>query len=210
VTSTILIVLRRLPVALSVASLVLSVALLAMWVRSYWVGDTWLWQRVTRDERIIYSWYMELTSGAGGIGLSRDTEDYDARYATVHDIGADWSFARREARRPAYPQPAFFVGPNQPATAFAFRWNGNRAGTRRELILPYWILVLLFAIAPALSARRVWLHRRARRRRRANACPACGYDLRASPERCPECGAMPARGAGATAGVFLPRSGSGL
>ena len=44
----------------------------------------------------------------------------------------------------------------------------------------------------------LWLvgvaHRRARRRRRQEnrLCTGCGYDLRESPQRCPECGAVPA------------------
>jgi hypothetical protein len=53
--------------------------------------------------------------------------------------------------------------------------------------VPYWFLALLTA---AIPARWVWLRARARRRRRSNCCPACGYDLRASTERCPECGTM--------------------
>jgi hypothetical protein len=68
-----------------------------------------------------------------------------------------------------------------------------------RLRFPYWFPAVASGAAawPWLGpfvVRR--LHRRRRRRRQqAGLCGQCGYDLRATPERCPECGAVPASSA---------------
>ena len=62
--------------------------------------------------------------------------------------------------------------------------------TVRTVQVPFWPACAATALLPA-----VWLTRaaRRRRRRRAGRCEACGYNLRGSPGRCPECGAEPGR-----------------
>ena len=63
-----------------------------------------------------------------------------------------------------------------------------RAGGRRIWIvyLPWWLPVALLAVPPA-----AWIavETRSARRRTTGLCTSCGYDLRATPDRCPECGA---------------------
>jgi hypothetical protein len=59
-----------------------------------------------------------------------------------------------------------------------------------EWTFPPWLALLATAPLPAL---RVMLWHRRRRWRREGRCSSCGYDLRFSRERCPECGrAIPA------------------
>ena len=69
--------------------------------------------------------------------------------------------------------------------------GGNNLWTPPFWVLgvPHWFVALLTMVVPL-----VWLWRRTRatRRRRANQCASCGYDLRASAGRCPECGAQAA------------------
>jgi hypothetical protein len=77
----------------------------------------------------------------------------------------------------------FYAGPNL--------WGG---GYFREWAVPHWFLIALTGITPAF-----WLVARTRRPPKG-ICSTCGYDLRATPERCPECGTVAIPAAAPTAG----------
>jgi hypothetical protein len=62
----------------------------------------------------------------------------------------------------------------------------------RSVTVSYPLLLIVFAILPIASlAMRIVRRRRERRRRASHLCPGCGYDLRATPTLCPECGHRP-------------------
>jgi hypothetical protein len=51
----------------------------------------------------------------------------------------------------------------------------------------YWPIALAAAILPAVW---IWRETRNRRQCKRGLCPVCGYGLRATPDRCPECGTI--------------------
>jgi hypothetical protein len=90
------------------------------------------------------------------------------------------------------------VVPNRPAWAgqinrYGFRYTRWSDGSG-EVGMPLWLAAAVLAV---MGVGIVYLARPARAGRAAGRCAGCGYDLRATPDRCPECGRVAAGAKGA-------------
>jgi hypothetical protein len=162
-------VLRRLLTLLSAASLVLCVATCVLWVRSYRKSDAVVLVGPSGHHGV--QWVSGLlllgSDDAGGTRRELRVDSWDAG-------GADARFGSGRLARLGFAS-------ERVASPGVSAW---RCST------PLWSVA---AVLSALAARAAIASAATRRRaRRTGLCPACGYDLRASPERCPECGTAPA------------------
>ena len=81
-------------------------------------------------------------------------------------------------------------GPVMTKTFLGFGWTTDERQNWRfsAVAIPAYGPAIIFALMPALAIRRAASRYRQARRKAQLRCPSCGYDLRATPDRCPECG----------------------
>ncbi len=90
--------------------------------------------------------------------------------------------------------PALVHGPSARGTVPKRKWTpqikSNSSGPHTVVFVhvPLWLPTLFFAASTVYLAPDFFHRRRRRKRKMLGLCLKCGYDLRASEERCPECG----------------------
>jgi hypothetical protein len=175
---------RRLFNLAAAVSLVLCVATVALWVRSYWGSAQygWTWQARSRARS------AEIYAVAGSIGLAFiHSIDHRPNYNGAPDVfETGWTFwAAHDGGRPYFPENGernwggygFWLDLGDDTPGWRFQMNV------RIIEVPAWSLATAFVFLPAIVLIR-WY----RCHRQPGLCTRCGYDLRATPERCPECG----------------------
>lgn len=189
---------RRMFTLVTALSLLICVSTAVLWVRSYWVSDSVGFdsleplQGLTSQDNFGYS-----------VGVNRGKFNWSKRRGTfgmppdvvarLPRVVGERKWWRRSAVSVEYPRP---VGPCPPSLLerVGFHrehvWWGHRGTVDSvdAVEFPLWWAVGLSALLPAL---RLGPAVRRRRRAAAHACAHCGYDLRATPGRCPECGEAP-------------------
>jgi hypothetical protein len=167
-------------------SLVLCVLLCALWVRSYLTFDSYLRVGyVPAGGNSATWWEYGVDSIRGTVTVRGHRQPTDLATARSSLDGAKargaLGFGTLDPQQ-ITPRIGFRTGRHIPALQIR-SWS---------LVVPTWSLAALAALLPATKAFRV-VYRRRRERRAASrgVCHVCGYDLRASPERCPECGNTP-------------------
>ena len=171
---------RRLVALFSLVSLLVFAAASVMWVRSHRGGDAW-----NRMSEPLYEGY--------GVFSYRGAVSY-IRTRIPPPRPLDPQRVRVSSREVNLEKPREW---SVPGITWRDRWLATDPAEpdqadflyQRRVTLRYWLIVLLAGLLPAAQALAIARRRWRKRRLRHGRCASCGYDLRATPQRCPECGA---------------------
>ena len=173
---------RRLFGFTALLSLVLCIITLLAWGSSYNAHERYVWHSGSD------SWGLVTHDGSLQLKQMQKKQGYgfaEGYHLTGHRATGHWErgdVALKSVRLPGLGWEyggVLFQGSTFGAPPPRFSWF------YQTYYCFYWVPFLLTGLLPA-----IWLFRFSRRRLelRTDHCHVCQYDLRASPERCPECG----------------------
>jgi hypothetical protein len=171
-------------------SLLMCVATAILWMRSHWIGDEWTFQkdRTKNGKSHLFAADARSTTGSvevlieSGIANKNTLDLTEAR----HSEGPTFRLIFQGMHGTLLERLGFRLnwGP------WIFVHGVNAYGVTSVTInFPFWFLATAFAGTPLLWILTV----RSRRSASSGFCQSCGYDLRATPGQCPECGTVPAK-----------------
>lgn len=192
-----------------ITSLLVCLAIIALWARGYWMRDS-VWYSTDTKRYSLHSyrgqiWFWTLTVTPSPTGFVWTTQAR-MRAGWLWDSTPDTFYdqLRKQSPKGNLPPEVFLAaassgGVDRRRLGFGYaqsnRWLpvaqlsvGYPTARSFAIYCPHWALAMLFALPPGAAILRLM---RTRRRRIRGLCRVCGYDLRASPDRCPECGEVP-------------------
>jgi hypothetical protein len=171
----------------SAMSLILCVATVALCVRSYWVEDTvgWCSGRIELGPKKYRGTWRGLLSSSGRLSIGHDIRNA-FKPVLLPQVPRGWWHESRSSPESYHRLPHSIWG----RLGFCrTQWTDTDSYIfsleQVNYWCPHWALALPLALSPAWWAIQYVRHRN---RARAAICQTCGYDLRATPDLCPECG----------------------
>lgn len=151
-----------------------------------------MWIKYPPNGRV-EQWHSIWTSSRGGMRLDLSGQSFSATSNNAKKYGPRslvWDTGDNQGRYPTWGNKASLTQSDfiQKTLGFQICWSSALISSSVGLYsvtVPHWFAMLLCLPVPALWMRR-FLKQRSRRIR--GLCQKCGYDLRGSTEKCPECG----------------------
>jgi hypothetical protein len=160
---------------LALLSLLLSFGIMFAWVRSDTHRDAWRFVWSGRD--------YAFASQQGTVGIDNKSQIADFEEKKFDDLQEVDAEDRAIPTDGSPKSTEALLAINNRLTAI----NNRHAPLGVRISVHFWILAAISAILPAMWC--VRFHRR-RLREAMGQCVVCGYDLRATPSQCPECGTV--------------------
>ena len=173
-------------------SLLLCLAIASLWVRSYWIRDYIRWSRASGG-RVVFD------------GRTINSVKGDLYWVSDFQGGGSWNPSQVPGTTPRWsadrhmPSHLPPIHPHESLLNYLGFWYEQTqlplatAPTVHQTVtgIPDWSMIVATIWLPTLAFRSYRKRRRLQLRSQRGQCLVCGYDLRATPDRCPECGTIP-------------------